>query len=212
MGKAVVRIIENIFENNVRTFDVESGNNIETIVREYTYGDEYTSTFVECYDCDTGKTTFVPMADDAECENLAILVNGKDKPLDYIVHENDVVEIIFLPLSSDSSQWSWTGAIVGSLSMSVTGSLMGFTFGGIPGFIIGAIAGGVIGFVAGGLLIPALTPDIQNNDSKSSKGLDSNNLPDIRGSQNQSLTNNVFPFVIGKHLVTPFIIDRKRVV
>lgn len=199
-----VSVIENILENNQKTFSVQKGITIEELIRTHTYGDAYSGEFVECYDCDTGETFFAPMSEDNDTASLSVLVNGKDSQLDYVIQDNDVVNIIFLPLSSDN--WSWTAAFGGMLSGALAGGLWGSGITPGIGTLIGAVAGAIVGFFAGGLIGGYINGIFDDKDGKHSKGLDTDNLPDVRGSQNSPLTNNVFPFVMGKHIITPFII------
>lgn len=195
---ATVKVIDNILEGQWKTFEAKTGATIETLIRELDTS-KYSDAFVECYDCETGLTSYEPMSDNEDTISVIVAVNGKEQALDYIVCEEDVVEIIFTPASDN---WSWAGAFSGLASGAVTGALFGAKWG-YYGALIGAIVGGVIGFIAGGIILG----DALDNTSKSgSTGLDTSSLPDIRGSQNQPLTDNVFPVVFGRHLVTPFIV------
>ncbi len=200
---ATVRIVENILEDKVNTFSTESGRTIEELIRLYTTGDSYSGTYVECYDCETGETFFAPLEENTDTTNVIAQVNQKDVALDYVVQENDVVAIVITPSGGDN--WSWAGAWSGLLTGIGSGAAIGSWFGG-HGSIIGGIIGGVIGFFAGGILVAQMMKDLNNDDSSSTSGIDSDNLPDVRGSQNTPLTDQPIPFVLGKHLVTPFIV------
>ena len=206
---ATVRIQQNILDNKVDTFSVESGITIETLIREHTDGDTYSSTLVECYDLETGKTYFAPIEEDSGSLNAIVQVNGKDESLDYTLKENDIVAIVITPASGGGSSggvsfewgWDWDGALAGMVS----GMLVGAVYGGLPGLIIG----GVVGFAGGGLLVGSVKATIDSmraKDIKSTGGIDSERLPDVRGATNQPLLDQSYPFVIGKHLVAPFII------
>ena len=205
---ATVRIQQNILDNKVDTFSVESGITIETLIRERTDGDVYSSTLVECYDLETGKTYFAPIEEDRSSLNAIVQVNGKDESLDYTLKENDIVAIVITPASGGSSRgisfewgWDWGGALAGMVS----GMLVGAVYGGLPGLIIG----GVVGFAGGGLLVGSVKATIDSMKAKditSRNGIDSERLPDVRGATNQPLLDQSYPFVIGKHLVAPFII------
>lgn len=208
---ATVRIINNILENDVKEFSVEKGISVGDIIKEHTDGDIYSGVLVECYDAETGKTFFAPIEEDDGKLNALVQVHGKDAPLDYVVEENDIVGIVITPYGGDVSfgwdwGWSWWGAIGGALSGALTGAMLGNAI--LPGWgaLIGAGIGMVVGFVAGGIVAGSLTVEVNTPDSSSSSGIDSDSLPDVRGSANQPLTDNCYPLVIGKHLATPFIL------
>lgn len=198
---ATVKIVENMFESTVNTFEAECNQTVEEIIRKQSDGTKYDDYLVECYDCETGETIYAPISDDNENLSVMVTVNGQSQDLDYIVEKNDVIEIVFLPLSN-TNNWNWQGALIGNLLGSFEGFLAGSYYG--PwGMLIGAAIGGTIGFIAGGIV----GADIANRKTSSSykNDLSSNSLPDTRGASNQNLTNNAFPFVLGKHLATPFI-------
>lgn len=194
---ATVKVINNILEGKWETKTVENGLTVEKLIRDLDTTN-YDTTLVECYDTETGVTTYEPLSDNTDTTSVIVSVNGKSKEIDYVIKEEDVIELIFTPAGDD---WSWRGAWTGAFGGLITGALYGVKWGPY-GLIVGAIVGAVIGFVAGGLLYE----DGDNEDSGTGSALDSNSLPDIRGSQNQPLTDNNFPAVFGRHLVTPFIL------
>lgn len=203
---ATVRIQKNILEENLDTFSVEEGITIEQLIRENTDGDSYNGTLVECYDLETGKTYFAPLEDNVATTNAIVQVNGKDVGLDYKVKKDDIVGIIITPAGGGGGGWDWTGAFAGGLAGAFTGALYGSAFNLGLGTLIGAIAGFVVGFVGGGLLVGSIKNQMISKDPKASKGIDSKSLPDVRGATNQPLLDQTYPFVLGKHLVNPFII------
>ena len=197
---ATVKIINDIFADSVETISVNEGVTIESLFRENIDENVYSGTLVECYDLETGKTYFAPVEDNEDIINAIVQVNGKDVDLSYEVKENDVVSIIITPASGGGgSGWSWIGAVSGAIE----GVLIGGYFSGWNP--VAAIVGGVIGFIAGGLIIGSLEASMKLDNGSASKGIDSERLPDVRGATNQSLLNNPFPVVLGKHLVAPFI-------
>lgn len=207
---ATIRIQNNILDNKVDTFSAEDVT-IETLIREHTDGNVYNDTIVECYDPETGKTFYAPLVDDVESLNAIVQVNGKDASLDYVVKKNDIVAIVITPAGDgQTGSWNWWGALSGSLMMSLSWGLTGAAFGGGAfswlGFAIGATLGGVVGFIAGGIVGGMAYDAIHSKGSSSSKGIDSEKLPDVRGATNQPLLDQNYPFVLGKHLVTPFVI------
>ena len=207
MKTATLNIVENILENRKKTISVESGIKIEDVLKKNLNGVNYTDMYVEVYDCETGVTSYEPLESDSDTINAVVVVNGKDQSLDYIVNEDDVINVIYLPASNDV--WDTTTAVIGNMLGSMAGALLGagvaIAFGWNVGvaLLVGAAICGTIGLLVGGFL-PAIK-DWLSEDAKDPRYLDKENLPDTRGSNNTNLTNNVFPAVMGKHLTTPFI-------
>ena len=201
---AYINIVKNILEHKKDSYIIHEEKTVEDLIRSEIPSDVYNGTFVECYDCETGKTSFVPIEDDVSNINAIVEVNNKPVTLDYVIKENDLVNIIITPAGS----WDWGGALTGALSGLSLGLSIGSAIGGPWGWLIGAVSGLVTGFFAGGLLGETikgwLTPDEKNRTNKS--GLDGKSKPDIRGAENQSLLNSPIPLVIGKHLATPAIV------
>ena len=204
---ATVRLQNNILEEKVDTFSVKSGTTIESIIREHTDGNSYEGTMVECYDLDTGKTYFANIENDTAVTNAIVQVNGKDVGLDYEVTETDIVAIVITPAGGGGGGWDWVGAFWGGIAGALTGALYGFSVGGAFGAVVGGLIGLGVGFVAGGILVGSIKQDMEAQGNKTaSKGIDSEALPDVRGATNQPLVGQSYPFVLGKHLATPFII------
>lgn len=197
---ATVRILNNILEDKVDTFSVGKGITIETLIREHTDGNAYDGQLVECYDLDTGETYFAPIEDDTATTNAIVQVNGKDTSLDYVIKENDIVSVIITPAGGGGVDFG--PGILGAVVGGIVGGLVGFAIAGPLGAFYGATMGITLGFSIGILV----GNDFNQDDGNSSSGLNSEQLPDVRGSQNQPLTDQPYPMVIGKHLVTPFII------
>jgi len=196
---ATVKLLDNILSKGYKTFGVDEGTSIESIIRKNVDENVYEGTLIECYDLETGKTYYAPIEDDTETLNAIVLVNGKDAALDYEVQKNDVVEIVITPAGGGNG-WSWFGAVIGFFE----GAFAGFK---VTGQWWGALIGGVIGFFAGGIVGGIIADSIKIDDSSSAKkGIDSERLPDVRGATNQPLTNQPYPTVLGKHLAVPFII------
>ena len=199
MKTATLHVIENIFDKKKVSSQIEAGKTIEEILKKNITDFNYSDMFVEVYDCETGETTYEPIESDTDTKNVLIVVNGKNQVLDYIIKESDVICITYLPASG----WSWEGAFGGMLAgfgLAVSAVLLFGLTGGTGAIVLGV--GGILGFALGGLITPLLN---NYGNGKDSKNLEKENLPDTRGSQNTNLTNNVFPAVMGKHLVTPFI-------
>lgn len=202
---AVARILNNILDEKVDEVSIEKGSTIESVIRDFTEGDLYTGTLVECYDSETGKTFFAPIEDDVTTSHIIATVNGKDAQLDYQIKEDDIVGIIILPAGGKNA-WELIGAAIGAVAGAIAGAVIGFAIGGIPGAVMGGIFGGGLGMAFGAMLGGALYDMTHPPETTSDNGIQSEKLPDVRGAQNQPLTDNAYPMVIGKHLVTPFIL------
>lgn len=195
---ATVRVLNNILEDKVDTFSVNAGVSVEELIREHTTGNSYDGQMIECYDLDTGETYFAPIEDNSDTTNVIVQINGKDVGLDYKLKENDIVSVIITPAGGDA-----LGTIMGGVVGAFVGGMIGFAIGGPMGALVGAGIGLSLGLSAG-LLFGMFNLDMSGGTSSS--GLDTEQLPDVRGSQNQPLTGQPFPMVLGKHLATPFII------
>lgn len=209
---ATIRIFNDIFDDKSRDFIYDTSKPLLEQIEEHLDKDYYKSTMVECYDPDTKKTFYAPMEDENEKEGIILYANGESVTETYRPSENDIVNVIFTPLS-DMSNAGW-GALIG-LGAGVALGLMtggvGFTAlfpaltwtAGNVAFatVVGGALGALIGWTIGDKIDQMQKAGGPLNDKKTGE-----QLPDVRGCSNQSLLGNNFPFVIGKHLVTPFII------
>lgn len=210
---ATVRIQNNILENKVDTFSVEEGITVETVIREHTDGNIYEGLLVECYDVESGKSYFAPIEDDTATLNAIVQINGKDIGLDYQIKNEDIVSIVITPAGGDSSVgWGIAGAIAGAVVVGLATWYIGgalYSAGIIASAVtkttvaLGVLAGAVTGYELGKTIAGSVNGSKNNT---SNNGIDSRKLPDVRGAANQPLLDQAYPMVIGKHLVTPFII------
>lgn len=204
---AELRVFDNIFENKCKNRFYSETFDIKEEVSKFADDSVYQDTLVECYDEETGETFFAPLSDDTNTDSVLVLANGKSVDFNYVPKSTDIVSVVFLPLSNTKGGWQWGGFGMGALS----GALIGFAFGlatlnpavMLIGSAVGAVVGGVVGAVLGGVFYDKMKID---TNSSYDTGKDGEKLPDVRGAENQALTGNSFPFVIGKHLVTPFVI------
>lgn len=212
---AELKIFNNIFEKDFMSFKFDDSFSIRNEIGKYANNEAYLNMMVECYDDETGETFFAPLTDDNNSDSVLILVNGKSVSLDYVPKNNDLVVVMFLPTDGSRSAYQWGGGLIGGFLGAMTGifagALMGFAAGGLPGAIIGIVSGLIIGGVVGAIGGVNAGEQIYDNNHRSkisgyNTGKDGEKLPDVRGAENQALTGNSFPFVIGKHLVTPFIV------
>jgi len=203
---ATVKFLNNIFSNDVKTFSVNEGTSIDDILKQNTNDTVYDDVLVECYDLETGKTYYAAICEDRETLNAVVQVNGKDVSLDYEVKVNDIVEIVITP-SGGKIGAQIAGAIAGIFIGAIAIASIAVTWGastGLVGFL--AFVGGVGGGIAGAKIAGDAWDMKHQGNGSSTKGKDSERLPDVRGATNQVLTDQAFPAVFGKHLAAPFII------
>lgn len=161
---------------------------------------------VECYDTETEETYFVPLEDDEQ--HVVVTVNGKSVDENYKVQSNDLVTVVFMPLSGITNSMTkgesiFTGLMLGLAGGVVLGVLAlaaGIISGGWGFFVIagiGAAAGALWGY-----------DDWKKTHYRSTTVEDKTGeqRPDVRGAENESLAGNPYPFVIGKHLIAPKVI------
>ena len=197
-----VKLINNILESeNIKTIDI-SDVTVEKVIREYSDGDAYDSSLVECYNADTGET-FYKTVEDSSLSVIAI-VNKKSATLDYIIKEDDEVLIMILP-ASDLTDEDGKNASNGSLIGLVAGFALTIATLNPVTIVVGMIIG-VVGGTLVGLFWRGISDKLGLDSQKKVDKKDKQKLPDVRNAENQILLNNPFPFVIGKHLVTPQII------
>lgn len=211
---ATVRLIRNFLEGKIDTFNIDKRITVEQLIREHTTGSEYSGATCECYDMDTGETFYAAIEDSGDSTMAVVAVNGEIAQKDYLIGLNDIVCVAITPSSGDgwsmSWNWDWGRAIAGSLGGSFTGMFAGMFVGSVlfPGIgtALGGAIGGIIGGLAAGIAFGGMELEFDaSSNSTATKGLETESLPDVRGSQNQPLTGNPIPVIIGKHLATPFI-------
>ena len=209
---AEVRVYNNIFEEEYNSFTFNPEKPLVEQIEEHLNKNIYKETLVECYDTETGETFYAPLEENTEHPCVMIGVNGKSVDKDYVPEENDLVKVVFLPMSesaADTFAATFGGAVVGALGAMVVigiGVLAGVVTGGAGAVLFWGLVGAVIGGIAG-YGIHKLKEEASSAAKNLSKnGKEGEALPDVRGAENQSLKNNNYPFIIGKHLVTPFIV------
>lgn len=201
---ATLRLVNNVFSDEISNAEIDAGSSVENLVKAYAQSSDYNSTLVECYDADTGKTFYATLEDTDEAAIHAVVtVNGEDTTLDYVIKEGDFVTLMFLPASKSQGLGALFGGIAGAIMGAGIGNFICPGLGALIGAGIGLIVGAVVGLIVG----PYLTPDMSADNQKklTAKTKDLTSLPDVRGSQNQPILGNPIPFVLGKHLTTPFI-------
>lgn len=195
---ARIRIYNNCFESNYEEKEFDFSKPLIEQIENDINIEEYKEYLVECYDPDTQKTFYAPLEDDVGVPSVVIVVDNRVVSADYEVKENDIVSVIYSPQSeATGTQWAlgFVGAVIGTIVGGVAGGALGVSIGlGIAG---GALIGFAVGWQIGKLY------DVGSNTAIGGK--EKENLPDVRGAQNQPIVGNPYPFVIGKHLANPFI-------
>lgn len=215
-----IKVYNNVFENEYKTFEYDTSKPLLEQVEQQINKETYREMMVECYDSETGQTFYAPMIDDAIDEpSVMIIADGKSVDKDYMPNEGDLVSVVFLPANERAGKIAAgviLGAAVGILigGLVIAGSVAaaaaaaagtGMIVGGSPTLLIIL---GIVGGVAGGFIGNKIYEKSQSQAAKNSidSGKDGSQLPDVRGAENTSIRGNNFPFVIGKHLITPFVI------
>ena len=156
------------------------------------YNDEHETLNVDC-----GKPLHEVI--DADLDNAIISVNGFKKDKSYILCDKDVCTIRIFPAANDAIQNSWDW-LVGTV---ITAGA--FLFGGpAVGLVVGAIwfGGSAISYkVSGKTFLAHIMPDYEPRSTGTEQA---KTLPHIRGGQNQSLMDKPIPFIMGRHLLTPY--------
>jgi hypothetical protein len=207
---ATVRVFNDIFEEKSEEFVYDTSKPLLEQIEEHIDKECYKSTLVECYDPDTGKTFYAPLEADNDTESVIIIVNGESVDKDYSPEENDLITVFFTPLGGNIGTNAQNGIVFGAIAGLVLGALsmvvapyLGIAITAKAATLLlggSALIGGLIGFAIG-----------NRYDEQSGKSINSNKKeaiqqPDVRGCANQSIVGNNIPFVIGKHLATPFIV------
>lgn len=206
-----IRVFNNIFDNEYKSFEYDTSKPLIEQIEEHIEKETYTSTLVECYDAETGKTFYAPMVDDYEDTAVAIIADGKCVDKNFIPTNEELISVVYLPANEHA--WTVTGGVFGGI---VAGLVLGVMFigatiltgGAITGLAAGLILGGlgILGGIAGGFIADDLYRKSQGTSSSQKSGKNQLSSPDVRGAVNQSILNSNFPFVIGKHLVSPFVV------
>ena len=198
---ARLRFYENMFEDKFVEVDFDEKKSLETQVSEFSFNHIYNDYLVECYDPDTGKTFFAPLVENQAEDEVLITINGNSIEKDYKPAKDDIINVVYLP-----TDWNWKAVLGGAGIGAVLGFIgLGFITGGWSwiaagmGALVGLIAGGFIGYFVG------KTDESSYSSTSAEKGTA---LPDVRGAENQEITGNVFPYLFGKHQVSPYILGQ----
>lgn len=162
------------------------------------YTDEHDTYNVEC-----GKPIHEVV--DNDLNNAVITVNGFEKDKNYILQEGDLCTIRVFPAANDAQQNYWDFA-----ASLVVGFVVGLLIPG--GFTVAAVVCGAIATVAWN--IGSAVSWAINGKSALARIMDlpvvpetpeeAKSLPHVRGAQNQSIMGHPIPFIMGRHLLTPY--------
>lgn len=202
---AEIRFYKDIFNEQFETRVFDKTKSLIQQIEEFSPSVLLSESYVECYDSETGETFYSPLNDNPEEFSVLISVNGVIVDKDYNVKEDDIVVIVFLPQGDN------VGAILGAVAGAALGIVLIATGVAAPlGVALGmSVTEIFLGLVAIGFVIGSFIQSTMQDSSRianSEKGKEGEKRPDVRGSENQSILGSNYPFVIGKHLITPKVV------
>lgn len=195
---AVINIYEDLFAETPKHIEMYGGKSVRNIVEDYlnALGDD--SKVYEVYNVETGETEYKALS--VSSYKIVVSVNNKEENLDYIIEENDLVTLVFVPEKLNNWQAGIASQAGGFLS-AIGGIVVMF-----PGW--GRVIGGALIAIGAGLEVWAgLSTKANAKDKKKhDDSLNSESNLSINGGGNQPITGNRYPFVMGKHLTNPQIV------
>lgn len=200
---AEIRFFNDMFNDKYITQVYDNSKSLTEYISQYAPTQD-TENFVECYDSETGETYYTSCESSSEECNILICVNNVTVGLDYEIKEKDIVNVIFLPTGDN------IGAILGAAAGVVLGIVLIATGVGAPlgSFNLASGLSLICGLASLGMMIgTAIQVAIEGSSTiESTSGKQSEKRPDVRGSSNASLLGSSYPFVFGKHLITPRVV------
>lgn len=205
---ARIRFHKNMFDENFYECEYDETKTLLQQIEDYSVENVYTEFYVECYDSETGETSYEPLVEGNFETSVMICVNGISVKEDYKVKNGDLVTVIYLPLGDPTAMQHAANVMstIAGAAMIVFGIIACATgygaVAGVPLIISGAM-------MVGGAVMSWISMGIQANTKQTSISLGSEtgeSSPDIKGASNELITGNPYPFVIGKHLITPQIV------
>ena len=195
---AVINYYDNILEGVSHTETIDEKCKLKALVENYINKKEDDSQLVEIYHADTDTTEYQLIKPDSY--KVICIINGNEVPLCTEVEKDDVVTIIFAPQKKNF----WLGAA--GVALAIGGAILIAASGGAftgPGAWM-MYAG--LGLMVGGSLLLGLAIRPEEDQSVSyDNNNDNTNLPYIAGAENEDLLNNRYPYIMGKHLLSPRI-------
>lgn len=196
---AQIKFYKNMFEEDFAVREYDKNVPLIEQIKNFSTENVYTDFYIECYDAETGETSYEPLSDNAEELSVIIQVKGVVVSEDYEVKDGDEITVIYLPLGDDANLWQ---TIIGGV-LAVAGGIM-MAFPATAGLGAVLLSSG-IGLLVGGIIGLATTPE-ESKAKTTLGGKQGSSSPDVRGAVNTSIVNSAYPFVIGKHLITPKIV------
>lgn len=185
---AIIHVYKNQITSEFETLQVEEGKKVSDIK------DLLNLPKIEVYNQKTQKTTYKKQG----LEDCSIFVNGIEQDESYEIKESDIISVYPRQYNEDV-----TGGALAILT-GIGAVVLGLFTGGV-GFLAFGIVGAV--FILGGAFQMTRGLEELKGTTKTIKdGDESEALLSLRGGKNQSIIGQRFPVVIGKHLITPFIV------
>lgn len=208
-----IKVYNNIFENEYKTFTYNPDKPLLEQLEDNLDVNYYKDTLVECYDSETGETFYAPLEDEDSNSSVVIVANGINVDETYEPKETDIVSVFFTPASSGGGGGKYIGAIIGAVVGAVAFGVMIYASGGLAAATLPTIIQATsifascvgLGFAIGAM-VDMKSQNLDNKSSKLNGGKEGASNPDVRGAENTSILNDSFPFVVGKHLITPRVI------
>ncbi|MBO7123184.1 MAG: hypothetical protein J6V90_07900 [Treponema sp.] len=213
---ATIRICDNILEkDSLRTIFAKEGGfkTIRDAVESLAGNDAYEGKLVECYDPETDTTTWEPIVGEGTL-SVSVFANGEEADIEYEIRDADEILIIVLPAGGRNGA-GFFGALIGVIvgvafavfsagfgagATTLMGGLMnGLAFVTPSSIVMGALAGGIAGYA----IATSLYDAINGRNKGSENHLEGKSYPGVKGSKNQSLLGKNYPFILGRHLITP---------
>ena len=212
---AKVRFVNDILSpNGTREFDTKNGLSIRNLIDDYSVNLAPRKNEFEVYNAETGETSYA--TEIVENFNAVVIVNGLEVENSYVIEENDIIEIMFVPASSEGGRQIAAGTITSAAGIGlilagiaiIIASTITLPFSG--GVSVGGIIGGAAILAAGlgttgmGIAIAVDGAKKLNSATTSdSSTAEHESLLSIAGGSCQSIVGQRIPFVMGKHLVNP---------
>lgn len=182
---------------------IKKGSSVLTAINKY-LDKKPNSQKVEVYNLKTGKTSYKNT--EIESYKAAVVVNGKEESLEYVVKKDDVINVFFSPRANANGGDFLS--IFGGIFMALVGGVLilagAVTGGATVGPGISLLCGGVITLTAG--IISAVTRTADEKSGRDNSQLEKKNALLLKGAENALITGNRFPFVFGKYAVNPYIV------
>lgn len=198
---ATVKFYESSLAEPSKEIKVKPGIKIKTVIDNYFNDNNITNT-VEVYFPDTDETKFIPLENDT-CD-IAIVVNGVEKDVDYKIKKND--QVVIICMQHDSGTWKGFGIfvmVVAALVLTIA-SYGTLAPAAAALLTLGGLALGAVGL--GMFLYGSSLEQGTSSDGSSELGAEKEGLLTLNGGSNEPIIGKNYPLILGKHLINPYII------